>query len=538
MSDFNDKATVSGSVVSIENGADEVGAKSCVVTIPASLSGVSSVTEKQTGRNLIKPDKYQASATQLMLGQTNNNDFETFLKAGTYTISYSTTGEPCYIYRREQNDASNTNLGKATSKTFTINEDGNFRFWLYGDGAVSANVSNVQLETGSTVHTYEPYQTPTQYTASLGRTIYGGEVDIVNGTGEETFGYIVFDGSENWGTYPSYNGYYIGISDMESGTRQDGLCNQLTCSKSNAQGQTNAFWLGVGNKNLYIIGVYDSMGNTLEAFKDYLAEHPLILVYPLDTPTDFTFTGQTIETKLGTNNFWSEQGDTELTYYKSGYGYTSVTVHKETPDCEPVEQTAKLHKVIYAGEVDVIKGTAKPKNLMTYPYATESGSTSKNIEFTFDDKGIIHLEGEHSTTGNAVFYLDNNVNLKNLASGKYVFSQDGFNFTASSDTVQLTVVNKSDDSVSKRIQLNGSTTSKSFVVGDDEYIHDVFIRISPHSVNIDVNVMLESGETETTFAPYFEPFTFPPISMETDEGENTLFANEGDSAIIYRKQAE
>ena len=40
------------------------------------------------------------------------------------------------------------------------------------------------------------------------------------------------------------------------------------------------------------------------------------IVYQLadSARTDFTFTGQEIDTMLGYNAFWSEQGDTEVTY--------------------------------------------------------------------------------------------------------------------------------------------------------------------------------------------------------------------------------
>ena len=52
------------------------------------------------------------------------------------------------------------------------------------------------------------------------------------------------------------------------------------------------------------------------------------------------------------------------------------------------------------------------------------------------------------------------------------------------------------------------------------------------------NVQLEVSPSASDYTPYFDPFTFPPISMETDEGENTLFATEGDSAITYRKAVD
>ena len=166
-------------------------------------------------------------------------------------------------------------------------------------------------------------QTPkaqTTYTANLGRTVYGADVDLVSGQGKETYGYIVFDGSddETWYDYANYEGYSINIATMKVGNRQDGVCNQLTKSTSSSQGQSNVFWLGVNTSRFYVIGVYQSMGNTLEAFKAYLAENPLILVYPLATETDFTFDGQEIPSLLGVNNLWHDAGETEAVYRSSG----------------------------------------------------------------------------------------------------------------------------------------------------------------------------------------------------------------------------
>lgn len=52
------------------------------------------------------------------------------------------------------------------------------------------------------------------------------------------------------------------------------------------------------------------------------------------------------------------------------------------------------------------------------------------------------------------------------------------------------------------------------------------------------DIMVEKASSASEYAPHFEPFTFPPINMETDDGENTLFANEGGSVITYRKDTE
>lgn len=234
--------TVSGAIANIKDGADGVSLKELIFSAspvqaagtpspsnPLPISGHVEMNGVHCGKNLIKPDKYQAANNQLILGQTNNTAFETFLKAGTYTISYSTTGESCYIYRREENDGSNTNLGKATSKTFTISEDGHFRFWLYGDGAVSANITDVLLEVGSSASSYESFSSetkkwefppfgknllnPEKVTASSGAygltvTFDDGKIHIY-GTSSSSGGSVYF----NILTYSDYSlsgkGYYV-----------------------------------------------------------------------------------------------------------------------------------------------------------------------------------------------------------------------------------------------------------------------------------------------------------------------------------------
>ena len=145
----------------------------------------------------------------------------------------------------------------------------------------------------------------------------------MNGTGTDGYGIITFDGSndENWQDYSSYNGFYIVISQMKVGTRQDGVSNYLTNSQTSAHTQ-DTYWLGVNSNRLFLIEVYNTMGNNITALRSYLSEHPLTVVFPLATPTDFTFTGQEIPTRLGYNAFWCEQGDTEVTYRSSGTVYT------------------------------------------------------------------------------------------------------------------------------------------------------------------------------------------------------------------------
>ena len=151
-------------------------------------------------------------------------------------------------------------------------------------------------------------------------TVYGGELNVTTGVLSVKYKAVTFDGSsdENWGNYSNYNGYYINIPDMKQGTRQDGLCNILTLSKGTAQGQTNAFWVGAGNTRIYVIGVYDSMGATVEAFRTFLSNTNMIIVYPLATALTYQLTPVQINTLLGSNKIYTDiTGATNSVSYRA-----------------------------------------------------------------------------------------------------------------------------------------------------------------------------------------------------------------------------
>ena len=230
MGPLPEKTIVSSPIADFSDGADDVPTKSLVVTIPPTISGVSEVTEKQTGRNLISANDESKTFSANVI--TNYDVASLELKKGvTYTFSaYQNTA----ITGSTRNtlrilfDGNNTyestgtnyhNQAGVHSMSITPAQDGTavFAIWAHTPNE-DVTYSQFMVEYGSTAHDYEPYTAPTQYTASLGRTIHGGQVDIVNGTGTDENG------------------------------------------------------------------------------------------------DDFTFTGQEINTRLGYNAFWSEQGDTEVTY--------------------------------------------------------------------------------------------------------------------------------------------------------------------------------------------------------------------------------
>lgn len=205
--------TVSGSVVTFSDGADAVLLKSCAVTIAPNLDGISSVDVVQTGKNFIDfvsnvntgtsvgftfsatadgGISYSGTATGTFGYATAEFDFS--IKSGqTFTFSRNTDFNYIHRIRLVFSDNTTANISiypGNTSVTYTPEKDVKaVRLLLAGLTANTYYNDTVYIQTeyGSTTTSFEPYS-GTTHTAQLGRTIYGGEVDVVNGTGTDENG--------------------------------------------------------------------------------------------------------------------------------------------------------------------------------------------------------------------------------------------------------------------------------------------------------------------------------------------------------------
>lgn len=329
--------TVSGSIAHITDGADEVPIKSWEVTLGASLDGYSSVDVYHAGKNLVNiPDS--AEITRNQLTSTVAPLLDDFLhgKKGNFTISAktaetvananfitirinytdNTSSSNVYIYRGSTHES-----GEITG-TFSISSDPakTIDSVSFGGntGTAKCAVSEWQVEANATATAYEPYTAPTTNTVNLGRTIYGGSADVVQGTGTENYGKVVFDGTEGTGGTPTWTMisvtqgtmFRITVSGKATTSATNTLCSYYTPT---AQAQRADGTVSGAGTNVDII---DNRFSSVDAFKAWLAENPVTLVYELATSTDFTFTPitPTPETALGVNNFWTDEGDSEVTY--------------------------------------------------------------------------------------------------------------------------------------------------------------------------------------------------------------------------------
>ena len=170
------------------------------------------------GKNLIKPDLYQASENIVDIGQNDNTSFGTYLEAGTYTIHMTkNTEKTVSIYRREENDSTNTWSGTVPQQTFTISTTGNYRFWLYNDTGISvSDFSDVQIEKGSTATSYAPYSNICPISGFESAKVQRCGKNLFNVSDVEFNGYYDINGSKHLES--ALSSYIIGCKESTTYT--------------------------------------------------------------------------------------------------------------------------------------------------------------------------------------------------------------------------------------------------------------------------------------------------------------------------------
>ena len=693
MASYDDTATVSGSVISISDGADELGLKSFAVSLPISLTGYTEVNGAQSGKNLYDIDGkvyngefYDASGNVVQYADCAVS----WIKVNHSTkYSFSCTKDTAQTVnvriawcKSDKSFISRQGLFSDNQFPMTLTTPNNCE-WIqlsvnqYGAALIAQNNWSIQVEQSETSTTFEAY-TGTQYTASLGRTIYGGTADVVTGEGTDGYSGIVALNSLTW-TATTIGGNACFFADLPNGYMGegsailDGACSSYAVTTDGNMGtnQTIRFYYN-SNYNFSRVCIRDDQyaSYTGAQFKEAVTGN---IVYQLadNAFTPFTFAPVVVETEKGSNTFWSDQGNVEVTYYKDGYGFTSVTVNNieknwcnisndtygnsqrcnytyenngitieatgtyarigfiiplkkgytytlsykgkstseyrrvllyrdtlwtgaissqnltdteesysytftptndyvclgfyvtatttdgvtnisdvmieegsQATEYEPYEaesKIAKFHKIVYGGLVDVIQGKAEPKNILL-PSNTDSASTVVNgVARSYSlDSQTWTLEGTNEKTdANWLIY-----NGANFVVSKELVVGDTYTYSHTLSANCYSQFTYKDT--------NGTTRALGYLVGNADKNASVTFTVPSNfvellrfqigivktatSVSEEAVFQLEKASSKTEYAPYFVPFTFPPISMGTDEGANTLFANEGNSQVTYRKE--
>ena len=303
------------------------------------ISGWDAVNVVRTGKNLL-PYASGDTATENGITWVKNSDgsltfsgtctqskamsfVEFKLPAGSYlysnvgsTFAYTGGNNRPYTYIRDLDHAKTlVEIGFSqisTGAPFTLAEETNIRFYavFITDNVVSGILYPMIRLASVTDSAYAPYTGQT-YPIALGRTVYGGSLDVTTGVLTVDRVLETLDGTET--TYMRNTwGHYYTRNDLKQGRATDfyAISSQYTPGSH--------YWTVAGtgeiltNNTQYII--MDDRFNTVESWKAHLAEEyqngtPVQVVYRLEEPQTYQLTPTEVDTLLGDNCIWADTGD-------------------------------------------------------------------------------------------------------------------------------------------------------------------------------------------------------------------------------------
>lgn len=208
----------------------------------------------------------------------------------------------------DANDELTKNGKKTKTVTVTMPElaSGSITFYAQNIKSGSFVAYDFGIYAGTTAPTtYTPYIGQTN-TLTLPETVYGGEVDAVNGEGKKTWKMLTLDGTENWLVFDA------------GGTGKFFYTTKYTFDKIPIEKICSHF-SNVSFTETAIIRIYTNIFTDASAFSSYLAaQHaagtPVQIAYKLAEPVPFTATGaQPMPALAGANTVLSDADSATVT---------------------------------------------------------------------------------------------------------------------------------------------------------------------------------------------------------------------------------
>lgn len=285
------------------------------------ISGFNSAKLTRCGKNLINLTFAQsglvivqnADGTITATNNTGGNlsgarcEFTGILPAGTYTISKNDTNADVFLQTNSTDYSNNI-----TTYTFVYDGVSYLRVLCSNIKAGASVTYKIQLEKGSTVTAYEPYQGNT-YSADFGQTVYGGTLDWNTGVLTVDRASVQFMPTEI-SAYGSAGYSLLSANNLQPEAVTQDLYSVCDRFKRDYVWQTDAEYYYVTNDSVYL---FSNRWTTLEEAKTWFTDNPTIMVYKLATPTTIQLTPQDLRMLDGTNTVYSD-GITNYVIFNSG----------------------------------------------------------------------------------------------------------------------------------------------------------------------------------------------------------------------------
>lgn len=182
----------------------------------------------------------------------------------------------------------------------------------YGATGNGAIYEKIQLELGTQATPYESYKGTTATTA-LGRTVYGGTLDVVTGVLTVTHKFLHLTSVSQVSTPSGAHVYWrfvINEKGINGATAETIICNMA--KGAYVEADNTCYITSAGG--LFLIFPEDQTLNTKALVDAWLANHELQICYKLATPQTYNLTAQQVELLTGDNNVWADTGDITITW--------------------------------------------------------------------------------------------------------------------------------------------------------------------------------------------------------------------------------
>ena len=305
-----------------------------------------------------------------------------------------------------------------------------------------------------------PVGNNTQY---FTRDIYGGTVDLV--TGVLTVDRAMVDmGSLNWYVNGAITGgvqYAVTISDKKVGE------TNFICSAYETHTPSTVLGYICGRASTSVVACNATQTN-VDDFKTAVTGQTI--VYELATPTTYQLTPQQIQTLVGQNNVWSEQGDVELSYH---IPITNLLVKRQdVADVSGAWLTLYSQPITQASDMDFTFIDFTNQYGKTYKYALVPLLTQTQSGVEVEVEGGYTVSDEVQSVFDGVFIVDSTGSQKckaNVGYGNVDMNQTVGTITPIGAKYPVVITN------SKNQYHNGSISGT--IVPDDYYFNGNLSRI-------------------------------------------------------------
>lgn len=337
--------TASGSIVSIEDGAEGIPVESLTVSIKPvqsgsgdpspdnvrPISGFDSVKVIRTGKNLFdgNTELYESHLT------TTAERLNIYKQTGKFCSGYYTTAwMPNNLYWtvvipvKASVSYVFSNTADAMSRVIFIDENANIitasNSWIQNYvhtalenekyvmvGVKISTNDSFQIEIGTTISDREIGSAQTvEVSFSSAGTVYGGTLNVTNGVLTVDRKKLTLSPDMGWSKSTNYpGGYYCAAGTLGLKEYTTFLCSHGKCVNSLSKYVRGTCFCD-RSINFRFLGE----DSTLQDWQDYLTNNEVSIVGELVTPLTYQLTPAELTTMLGKNHIWADLEDIEVTY--------------------------------------------------------------------------------------------------------------------------------------------------------------------------------------------------------------------------------